>query len=260
MSGRLSVRLLEERVELGLVLDNRARNFDLRLVARLAGGQAAFCGAPFGVEERPFEQDHVPQKAAQLNLPDFPLRGWVALQAADGAGWVVLARGLYEAEVARVESGAEIALTLLRGVDFLSRHDLHTRPDHAGPMIATPDAQCIGRQEWELALLPFGPGEADAVPARSEQFLRPAAAFPVQWSSGHAPAEQSLFVGDEALVISALKPGFEDGGVIIHAFNPTKSIRRATVAGERVRLDETLSSGSGQIQPFEVAAWQVKVQ
>jgi mannosylglycerate hydrolase len=253
----MNIRLLDERVDIKLSLENRARNFDLRLVARLADGQAAFSGAPFTVEQRPFEQTHKPEKAAQLNLPDFPIRGWVALQAADGAGWAVLARGLYEAAVAQDEAGAEIALTLLRGVDYLSRPDLYTRPDHAGPMIATPDAQCIGHHTWELALLPFGPGEATALPARAEQFLRPAATFPVQWSTGSAPAERALFEGDASLVISTLKPGFEEDGVILHAHNPTSAARQAGQPGTRVNLDETPGNSGDLIGPFEVAAWRM---
>lgn len=262
LAGRMTVRLLEDRVDIGLTLENRSRNFDLRLVARLADAQTAFCGAPFTVEQRPFESSHVPENAAQLTLPDFPMRGWAALQTADGAGWAVLARGLYEASAARSDKGGEVALTLLRGVDYLSRPDLQTRPDHAGPMIATPDAQCIGQHEWELALLPFGPGDADCVPARVEQFLRPAATFPVQWSDGEAPAEKSLFEGDDRLVISTLKPGFEEEGVILHAHNPTSEVREAAVTGARVNLDETPNRGgaSATIKPFEVAAWRLKVR
>jgi mannosylglycerate hydrolase len=260
LSGQMIVRLLGERVDISLTLENRARNYDLRLVTRVEGAQTGLSGAPFTVEQRPFESDHIQENPAQSNLPDFPLRGWVALQAADGAGWAVVARGLYEASVTRVDNGGEIALTLLRGVDFLSRHDLNTRPDHAGPMIPTPDAQCIGRHEWELALLPFGPAEAAAIPARVEEFLRPAATFPVQWSAGSAPAEQSLFEGDGLVVISTLKPGFEEDGVILHAHNPTGEPRRVQIAGPRVNLDETPGKGDNLIRPFEVAAWQVKAR
>ncbi len=260
LSGQMTIKLLDERVDISLTLDNRALNYDLRLVTRLEGAQTGLSGAPFTVEQRPFEPSHVQENPAQSNLPDFPIRGWVALQGADGAGWAVMARGLYEASVTRVEKGGEAALTLLRGVDFLSRHDLTTRPDHAGPMIPTPDAQCIGRHDWELALLPFGPGEAGEIPARVEQFLRPAAPFPVQWSAGSAPAEQALFEGDAAVVISALKPGFEEEGVILHAYNPTGAPRKVGVAGARLKLDETPDPANegDTIRSFEVAAWQLK--
>ncbi len=260
LSGHMTIKLLDERVDISLSLENQARNFDLRLVTRLEGARTGLSGAPFTVEQRPFEPTHVQENPAQSNLPDFPLRGWVALQGEDGAGWAIMARGLYEASVTRAENGGEAALTLLRGVDFLSRHDLTTRPDHAGPMIPTPDAQCIGQHEWELALLPFSPGEADIIPAKVEQFLRPAATFPVQWSAGSAPAEQTLFEGDALMVISTLKPGFEDDGVILHAHNPTGQPRQVHISGSRVNLDETPNNGSDIVRPFEVAAWKLKAR
>jgi alpha-mannosidase len=263
LTGKLAVSLQDSRVDLKLDLVNQAHDYDLRLVARVQDGQTASCGAPFAVEQRPFETDHVIlEKPAQQALADFPFRGWVALQTGEGTGMAVLARGLYEAAVAKVEDGAEIALTLLRGVATLSRHDLTTRPEHAGPMILTPDAQCLGPQHWELALLPFGSAEAKLLPALTEQFLRPAEAFPVQWSAGTAPAECSLFEGAEELVISTLTPSFSGAGAILHAYNPTGKLLQAQVAGEPVRLDETPTEAvnPAEVKPFAIRAWKIEIK
>ncbi|HEY0070303.1 MAG TPA: hypothetical protein VGE04_10080 [Chloroflexia bacterium] len=257
LTGKIEVRLLDGRVEIDLSLLNRARDYDLRLVAHVPGVDTARSGAPFNVEDRAFEVDHSSPRAPQQMLPDFPFRGWVAAQDADGAGLAVLARGLYESAVRKVEGGVDVAMTLLRGVGHLSRDDLDTRPDHAGPYIATPDAQCLGPQQWSLALLPFGPGEADAIPAQCEQFLRPPATFPVQWVAGNAPAERNLFAGDDLLVVSALKPSESGEGATLHAHNPTRAERRAEVSGTRVRVDETPIDGDGTLSPFVIAAWRL---
>jgi hypothetical protein len=48
LTGEMMVTLVERRAELTLVLDNRARDFDLRLIAHLADGTMAWSGAPFG--------------------------------------------------------------------------------------------------------------------------------------------------------------------------------------------------------------------
>jgi mannosylglycerate hydrolase len=257
LDGRLAVRLIQDRAELGLSLVNRARDYDLRLVAHVPGAVTAHCGAPFGVEDRAFEVSHSSPTAPQQALPDFPMRGWVAAQAPDSGGLAVLARGLYEAAVRRVADGVELAPTLLRGVGYLSRADLETRPGDAGPAIATPDAQCLGPQHWDLALLPFGPGTLDTVPARAEEFLRPAAAFPVQWSAGRASAARTLFTGDERLVVSALKPADEGPGIMLHAYNPTAGTHLAAVPGTRARLDETPAAADGPLGPFAIAAWKL---
>jgi len=52
---------------------------------------------------------------------------------------------------------------------------------------------------WQSRVGYLAVGELDGVPAQAEQFLRPAAAFPVQWSAGTAPAARTLFAGDPAL-------------------------------------------------------------
>ncbi|HEX2185822.1 MAG TPA: hypothetical protein VHN78_09995, partial [Chloroflexota bacterium] len=168
LDGELVVSLLGRRADLALSLVNRARDYDLRLVAHLPDGDMAWSGVPFGLDERGTELDHSTPNAPQQRLPDFPWRGWLAAQAADGSGLAVLARGLYEAAVRRPEDGGvDLAPTLLRGVGWLSRDDLATRPGHAGPPLPTPDAQCLGSHQWELALLPFGPGELETLPAQA---------------------------------------------------------------------------------------------
>ena len=78
------------------------------------------------------------------------------------------------------------------------------------------------------------------------------------WSAGKAPAERTLFAGDDLLVVSALKPSDNRAGVVLHAHNPTSIERQAAVEGERVRLDETPTSGDGALRPFEIAAWRLE--
>ena len=73
----------------------------------------------------------------------------------DEAGATVVGKGLMEYEI--VGEPPAIALTLLRAVGDLSRNDLATRPSgHAGPPVATPAAQCLGRHRFEMAFEPRG--------------------------------------------------------------------------------------------------------
>jgi hypothetical protein len=273
LAGDLVISLVDRRADLVLSLDNRARDYDLRLIAHLGDGSRAWSGAPFGVEERGEELDHSTPGAPQQWLPDFPFRGWLSAQSTDGTGLAVFARGLYEAAVRRSSGwlnarstnrpgGVDLCQTLLRGVGWLSRADLHTRPGHAGPPLATPAAQCLGPQRWELALRPFAATEFALLPVLAEQFLRPAAVFPIQWSAGSDPAECALFAdADPHLVVSALRPADTlNPGAMLHAYNPTQSARSANVSGERARLDETPTEQSGPLHPFEIAAWRLQPQ
>ena len=52
-------------------------------------------------------------------------------------------------------------MTLLRGIGCMGRCNLRTRPAPASPPVPTPDAQCLGPQRFELALIPFS-GTRDA--------------------------------------------------------------------------------------------------
>jgi 2-O-(6-phospho-alpha-D-mannosyl)-D-glycerate hydrolase len=261
LDGELKIALSGRRADIRLRLINRARDFDLRLLAHLADATRAWSGVPFGVEARERELGHLTPNAPQQWIPDFPFRGWLGLQASDGNGAAVFARGLYEAAVRWPPTGgADIALTLLRGVGWLSRDDLASRPGDAGPQLQTPDAQCLGTHEWELALLPFEADEFETVPARSERFLRPAAVFPIQWMDGTAPPARSFGDGlDARAVISALRPADTFDGAMLHAHNPTGVELPADVSGQRARLDETPVQGaSNRLRPFEIAAWRLQ--
>jgi len=77
----------------------------------------------------------------------------------EGRGLAVLNRGLPEIQAAEATppaSGVVLSLTLLRAVGWLSRDDFPTRNfANAGPTLATPDAQCLGRHRFRYALVPF---------------------------------------------------------------------------------------------------------
>ncbi len=66
----------------------------------------------------------------------------------------VLNKGLPEYEAIREKDGSiSLAVTLLRCIEWLSRGDLATRFNNAGPDLNTPGAQCIGKHTFELSLV-----------------------------------------------------------------------------------------------------------
>jgi len=118
-----------------------------------------------------------------------------------------------------------IAMTLIRAVGDLSRNDLATRPSgHAGPPVATPAAQCLGLQRFELAFEPHGPaplaGEllssarAQNIPPRIVIATRP---------DGNGPLTRSFLRLDRRagdVVLSALKQAEDRSSTIVRLFNP----------------------------------------
>lgn len=67
--------------------------------------------------------------------------------------FAVMNRGLPEYEpILNEQNNADLAITLFRSVGWLSRGDFATRSNNAGPPISAPGAQCLGIQEFGLAL------------------------------------------------------------------------------------------------------------
>jgi alpha-mannosidase len=77
---------------------------------------------------------------------------WSFVDVSDGrAGLALIADGLHEYEVVP-GNPAELVLTLLRSVGWLSREDLTTRTGHAGPGLETPGAQVLGGHRLRYSL------------------------------------------------------------------------------------------------------------
>ncbi|HYR96714.1 MAG TPA: glycosyl hydrolase-related protein, partial [Candidatus Binatus sp.] len=224
------------RVDLGVRLSNTARDHRLRLVFPTGRAAAAFHAATtFDVTRR---QTGVRDASRWVHPAPatFPQHGFICV---NGLG--VAAPGLPEAEV--TPDGA-IAVTLVRAVGWLARMDLTTRPQPAGPVMATPGAQCLETIAADLAL--FAGIERRAA-LDAELGLRAVAA-------GEAPLvppdRPLLHVAPREILLSALKPAEDGAGTVLRLLNPTDGPLTAHVAigfplsrVVRVRLDETPEDG-----------------
>jgi mannosylglycerate hydrolase len=223
------------RVDVAVTLDNAAEDHRLRLLFPVGRGVSRCEAATtFDVAAR---GRALPDDAAwvQRAVASFVQQGFVHAN-----GLSVAAPGLPEAELALTPEGAAIALTLVRAVGHLSRHDLRSRPGPAGPGTDTPGAQCPGRLAARLALY------AGLDPAAARDAELPLRAVP----AGEAPLVPAgralLELSPRALLLSALKPAEQGEGVVVRVLNPTDAAHEAALrlgfpfaSAEAVRLDET---------------------
>jgi len=144
-----------------------------------------------------------------------------------------LADGVIEYEVV---DGRELAITLLRCVGTISRPHLVTRPWAAGPDIATPDAQMIGRTETAIAVMPVA--KRETLLSAWERFALPLRAT-VAPGGGSQPATGSLLHVSEAELSSVRR--IEDGALEVRVWNSTPRVLDARVGDRVARL------GPGQI-------------
>ena len=153
------------RLQVDLV--NEAPDHRLRLLIPADTRAGTWAGVAFGAVERPFRAPGS-EPGWEYDLRTDPARQWLL---AGGVG--VIVPGPFEYELIE----GYIALTLLRCAGWLSRSDLGNRPGNAGPEVATPDGQLLGRHHFELALLP---GAADhlEVARWADAFCHPLALAP----------------------------------------------------------------------------------
>lgn len=220
------------RVDLDVAVDNGADDHRLRLRFPTGAPTTEFLAATtFDVARRSTRR---PDDTgwAQPAPATFPHQGWIAAN-----GLTVVAPGLPEGEV--LDDGT-IAVTLLRAVGWLSRPDLTTRPEPAGPALATPGAQCRTPYRARLSLIP---GVDPRAAADAELGLRAVVA-------GSAPPlldERPLLeILPREVLLSACKPADDGDGTILRLLNPTAEPLDAVVrtgfpidGANPCRLDET---------------------
>ena len=198
------------------VLDHR-----LRLVVR-TGLRAAsvVADAAFGPVLRTAPTVPREDRAAESPPDTAPLHRWVALFAAS-RGATLFSDGLAEYEATR---DGDIAVTLLRAVGELSRADLPERPGHAGWPAATPMAQCLGRFEAELAILPHGGRDAhtlDLIERTADDVLLPLRGDTRRDALDLPASLSGPELAGTGLAFAALKPAEAEGWTVLRCVNVT---------------------------------------
>ena len=154
---------------------------------------------------------------------------YVAVESPDGNGGLALFnRGLPEYEVT---PAGEIKLTLVRGVEWLSRPDLDTRPGDAGPQLQTPEAQCLGVTTCEYAVMPYSGSFAESeIWTAAEDYTVGFVAARVRRTDRSLPSRHGLFsIDGTGLVLTAVKHAEDEEAVILRVFNTLGSEVTGTV-------------------------------
>lgn len=139
----------------------------------------------------------------------------------DQISLMIANRGLPEVEVFKNGTGnAEIAVTLLRCIGWLSRDDLTTRRGHAGPMgIITPDAQMIGIYSFDYSVIP-GDNHWRKSIQHAHAFNAPLKSVTTAIHPGILPSKCSLIENLNAnFVITTIKSAEDDLGFIVRGYN-----------------------------------------
>ena len=252
-----------------LEVDNRA--LDHRLRARVPTGISAgqaLAGGQFGEERRAVQVGVAGKYPRETPVPTAPAHRYVA-HVGRNRGLAVLAPGFFEYEL---DPGGDLLVTIFRAVGQLSRPDLPTRPGHAGWPVATPMAQCLGRERLQLAVAPFSGARLENEAVLGE--LWEDVFLPVQpvWLRQASPLSIRLLdvrLEGKGLLFSGVKPSERGGEMVLRCYNATSepaagtwhlstgvsSARRAR-ADEHVLHEIRMSEGSRSI-PFHAAPHEI---
>ncbi|UCH85957.1 MAG: hypothetical protein JSU97_05285 [Dehalococcoidia bacterium] len=243
--SRVSIYAGVPRVDFETEVDNQAEDHRLRvhfptdLRARFAHAEQHF-----GVLARPLAVPEDDGTWAETPIGTHPQKAFVDVN--DGRRGLLLAnRGLPEYEAIDGFQGVTIALTLLRCVGWLARPALPNRRQLAGPPMATPAAQCLGKHVFHYSLVPHS-GDWESAFVQAHRFAHPLQGVTTTAGKGELrPRASLLSVAPSALVLSALRATEDGQGIIVRLYNIASQPRRGEVrledpyaAAEVVNLNE----------------------
>ena len=173
----------------------------------------------FDVLERSLVLPETDSSWIELPRPEVPQRAFCDVSS-PSRGLMLANRGLPEVAVEKSGDGsAQISLTLLRSVGWLSREDLWNRKGHAGPGLATPGAQELGSHTFDYSLIPHD-GQWKSAAKQAYSFVTPLKATATHLHVGCIESSSALVSCDSAdFVITTIKAAESGDGWIVRGFN-----------------------------------------
>lgn len=250
----IKVNAIDPWVNVVCEFDNQAKGH--RLSASFAAPvsvTSSIAGQAFWAAERPLKIP-VGKNWKQPPPATAPLQDFCAVEDRRG-GLAVLTKGLYEYRAVREGGNTALKLTLLRAVGWLSRNDLSTRRGHAGPHLATPDAQCLGVQRFEYAVMPYaGTWRAAGIPHHLQRFQAPVIDQQCANGSGGLPEEFSFIrIEPATLHFTGLKKCVYRDTVILRVVNLGTQRAKAKIrCGKPLRHAWKVTLGENRIEEIPV--------
>lgn len=263
-------------IDVHVTLDNQASDFRARLlVPTEIASSVTWSDNQFGRIERPVVDPALAvwEQEGWSERPDpiYPFLSYVALSDESRTA-AVLTGGPREFEAVG-EKHDTLAITLLACVGTLGKPDLLRRPGRpSGISVDTPDAQCHGRLEMDLALVTAAAPIAE-VPLASiaARWLTPVDAYqrfayaPIHLNppAHAAPARFSLFSqADAALTPSAIKLAENRDVILARFYNELGEAHEVALEGgraaARVNLAEEPVEMATSVAPHAVATFELE--
>ena len=203
------------RIDVDLMLKNTVLDHKLSFVAKLPEklGEVKNDGY-FGLVSHPSDLKVYDDSYTEEQISRYAMESFVLLKG-NKCKLLVATRGIHEYETHTVKKETKLNFTLLRSVGWLSRDDLKTRKDHAGPAIQTPEAQCIGEYQYHYSFVLLRKGDESEAYRMAKDFLLDPIAIEIVGEQEEKRAfDIPKFKFDEGSFLSALKIS-QDGKAVV---------------------------------------------
>ncbi|MGH4120208.1 glycoside hydrolase family 38 C-terminal domain-containing protein [Clostridium sp.] len=213
-----TIRILgnSKTVEFTTEINNKAKDQRLRIVFPLCKGVKKFyTDVSFdNVERVPLENiTYDAEKQSEVRVNTHPTDSYAYIKNEFG----IIHTGLQEVEVSNYGNFKDaVYLTVMRSVGWLSRDDFRTRGGGAGPNMATPDAQCLGKNSFNYAIT-----FEDNVPFEAKKIRIKPVVF--QGNDIENALENILILDNKNIIISAFYKNSKDE-VILRLYNPKEQV------------------------------------
>jgi hypothetical protein len=250
VTSRVILQAHEPFVRVTTSFANPCRDHRLRMHVPLPAPvdhSSAECS--FTVVERGLTTEGGPNEA--------PLPTWVSrrfVDASDGrAGVAVLHDGLLEYEL--VDDGAELALTLLRAVGYLSRSEMLLRPNPAGPLMPVSGAQLQRTMHCDYAIYPHrGDWSAADLFRAADGFLVPTLSGSLEPHLDAALPTSHAALSVTGAVVSSVTRS-TTGAMVVRVFNPGPTLSTLAIAvGDTPASGMVINLRDRELGPFSGTA------
>lgn len=207
-------------------LDHRLRvMFPTGIDTDFSYAQTQFDITRHPIVPREFDNSTIPEEVKRIiigareciPITQFPQRDFCAVSDSSVTA-AVINKGLPEYEV--LKDNTTIALTLFRGISWLTRFDLNTRIGDAGPEIFTPDAQCIRDMEFSYGFCSLtGDAESNELTTLATEFTNPALVLANKAHNGIDISSMLSVKAESSVKITAVKCAEESNDIVVRFYN-----------------------------------------
>ena len=218
------------RIDVMLNLKNTAGDHKLSFVAEVPEKiDTVVNDGYFGIVSHPADFRYYGDDYTEEDISRYAMESFAYVDG-EKSKLAISTQGIHEYESHIVGENTKLTFTLLRSVGWLSRGDLLTRRDNAGPSIPTPEAQCIGTYQYNYSFILLESGKREEVYEKTRDFLYEPVAIVPSTKGEDMSSTVPAFNLEKGVFLSALKVSQDGEGIVLRVHNQSEAERKVQIS------------------------------